>query len=78
MAHSFMEKNPSVADSRRASCQLLTNVHFNTGKLPPEGLPRNSDRPECLPWMESFKSTKQRVFKARFKMRVGGVEMIDQ
>ena len=39
-AHSFFEKNP---DSRRASCQLLVKEWaLNTGKLPPEGLPRNS------------------------------------
>ena len=36
------KKNPSSADSRRASCQLLAEeLALNTGKLPPRGLPRN-------------------------------------
>ena len=34
---------PSSTDSRRASCQLLAKEWvLNTGKVPPEGLPRNS------------------------------------
>ena len=39
----FREKqNPSSADSRRASCQLLAEEWaLNTGKLSPTGLPRN-------------------------------------
>ena len=39
----LFEKNPSSADSRRASCQpLAKGWALNTGKLSPGGLPGNS------------------------------------
>ena len=43
-AHSFSgEYFPFSTDSRRASCQLLAKEWtLNTGKVPPEGLHRNS------------------------------------